>query len=358
MENIYINGNFYNKLTGVQRYAREITRELDKIKRKDFDIFVVVPDKNIVDIEFNNLTIIEKRSFIKGVMWDYLVFSAFVRRKKGIAINFLNRPSIGCRHIVCLHDISCKVRPELHRGTKERIRGLWNTVNYYLITLFSNKIVTVSDFSKNEIIKNFKCLRNSNISVVYPSWQHMQRVCAFEGHIPEPLEEGAFYYSIGTLGENKNMPWIFEVARRHPEEIFAIAGNGNLEKYKRYLETTNTTNVVFLGRVSDELNKKLMETCKAFLLPSLYEGFGLTPLEAIACGAKEIVVSDIPALREAYGNCAVYINPQDAHSFDTKICAVSNVKDVLNKYSWEQSAKLWIEIIEEFGQGLYEAINN
>ena len=90
--------------------------------------------------------------------------------------------------------------------------------------------------------------------------------------------------------------------------MFAIAGGGSLEAEAKRLGLANLPNVVYLGYVSDGEAKALMHHCKAFLFPTLYEGFGIPPLEAVACGAPRIYVSDTPCMREIYGDCAGYID--------------------------------------------------
>jgi glycosyltransferase involved in cell wall biosynthesis len=92
-----------------------------------------------------------------------------------------------------------------------------------------------------------------------------------------------------------------------------------------------------------------MQKCRAFILPSYYEGFGLTPLEALSCGAQ-IIISKTASLPEIYGNTAHYINP-----FNTDIDLdallqepVEAPGDLLNKYSYEKSARQLYEIIKEY----------
>lgn len=70
---------------------------------------------------------------------------------------------------------------------------------------------------------------------------------------------------------------------------------------------------MYLGYVTDGEAKSLMENCKAFLFPTLYEGFGIPPLEAIACGAPRVMVSNTPCMREIYGSHADYIDLSTNH---------------------------------------------
>jgi glycosyltransferase involved in cell wall biosynthesis len=83
-----------------------------------------------------------------------------------------------------------------------------------------------------------------------------------------------------------------------------------------------------------------MERCKAFLLPSYYEGFGLTPLEALSCGAK-IIVANAASLPEIYGKCAHYIDPYDTNvDLDELLKEPVEAPDsILEKYSYDTAAK-------------------
>ena len=86
-----------------------------------------------------------------------------------------------------------------------------------------------------------------------------------------------------------------------------------------------------------------MANCKAFLFPTLYEGFGIPPLEAIACGAPRIIVSDTPGVHEIYGDNAEYIDQTDyknAKITESKICVSA---EILEKYSWKKSAEKLLE---------------
>ena len=88
-----------------------------------------------------------------------------------------------------------------------------------------------------------------------------------------------------------------------------------------------------------------MAHCKAFLFPTLYEGFGIPPLEAAACGAPQIIVSDTPCMREVYGPCAAYIdltaNPATSMTSPRPRLTAA----LLEKYSWDKSADRLLQIL-------------
>ena len=142
------------------------------------------------------------------------------------------------------------------------------------------------------------------MNIVYNAWQQMQRLTPDDGIFAKhpQLQRGAYYFSMATLLKNKNFPWVLRAAKAKPDAVFAIAGGGSLAAEAERLGLADLPNVLYLGYVADGEAKALMAHCKAFLFPTLYEGFGIPPLEAVACGAPEIIVSDTPCMREVYGD--------------------------------------------------------
>lgn len=165
----------------------------------------------------------------------------------------------------------------------------------------------------------------------------------------EALETSAIYSVAGLLrggtGLIKQRPFR---SPHHSVSSTAIAGGGSLAAEAERLGLADLPNVLYLGYVSDGAAKALMAHCKAFLFPTLYEGFGIPPLEAAACGAPQIIVSDTPCMREVYGPCAAYIdltaNPGDV---DDVTPATAPTAALLEKYSWDKSAERLLQILEK-----------
>ena len=92
-----------------------------------------------------------------------------------------------------------------------------------------------------------------------------------------------------------------------------------------------------------------MERCKAFVLPSYYEGFGIPPLEALSCGTK-IVVARAASLPEIYGEAAHYIDPDNSNVDLEELLSqpVADAKPVLEKYTYDNAAHQFYELLKEF----------
>ena len=89
-----------------------------------------------------------------------------------------------------------------------------------------------------------------------------------------------------------------------------------------------------------------MAHCKAFILPTFYEGFGIPPLEAAGCGAPELILSNIPCLKEIYGEHACYLDPMNPIA-DLVPAGNENVKELLDQYSWKISAERFLEVLND-----------
>ena len=100
-------------------------------------------------------------------------------------------------------------------------------------------------------------------------------------------------------------------------------------------------NVLPAGYLRDTEIKTLMKHCEAFLFPSLYEGFGIPPLEAAAAGAPRLILSDIPVLREICGEAAYYIDPLSDGEDLPRLLALPplDYTALLSRCSWEKAAQ-------------------
>ena len=225
--------------------------------------------------------------------------------------------------------------------------ALWHRLNYWRAAHSNMNILTDSFFSRTELGKYYK-VAPKRVTILYCGWQHMERIVAatdtFEKY-PE-LRKGEYYFSMSTLGANKNFKWLLYAAKNNPEVQIAIAGGGKLKGAAEAEGFTNLPNIHFLGYVSDADAKTLMANCRAFVFPTLYEGFGLTPLEAVSCGASSIVVSDTPCMHEVYGDNAEYIDQTDYENANIAESRKWVLEELLEKYSWKKSAEKLLSLME------------
>lgn len=337
-----INGKFLSQsITGVQRFAGEIVLALDKFVDKNQFIIVAPPVKFSKEYKLENIKIIKYGS--KNIqLWEQISLPFFVYKSGGTLINLCNSSPLVKPGIVCIHDMTFRRIPK----TFSRSFVLWYRLLVNNCAHRSPLILTVSNYSKGEIEKFYPASKG-RISVLCNGWEHIN------SYIPDysvfdkcdlPLDRD-YYFSLGSLTANRNFEWILKTAANNKDCIFYIAGGITSEKLQKQSYEL-PTNVYLLGRVNDCQLKALMENCKAFISPSLYEGFGIPPLEALACGAR-VMVSDIPVYHEIFGGAVFYFNPNRPLNklSNYNLLSLGNPTGVLDKYRWCNAATSLLNMI-------------
>jgi glycosyltransferase involved in cell wall biosynthesis len=187
------------------------------------------------------------------------------------------------------------------------------------------------------------------VAVIYNSWNHFRTIKPDYSVFNDfPVLSKPFYFTLGSLSKRKNIKWIIEYASKNPDAYFAVSGTSLPTAKSRGLDNAAALeNILLLGYLDDRKVKALMERCKAFILPSYYEGFGLTPLEALSCGAK-IIIADAASLPEIYGKTAHYIDPFNIDIDIDKLLEepVESPDAILEKYSYDTSVNQVYEMIK------------
>jgi glycosyltransferase involved in cell wall biosynthesis len=347
---ILINGDFLcRRLTGIERYAYEITVRLDKIS-KPGEIAIIIPNNTENVPGFSNLKLIRhKRNISSHLWWQMVTLQWFlVTHRQYTVLEFGNTALPFAPGIVFLHDIYCEFFPEDFTSKRDKLIRAYNRWQYRLISRKSKKIGTVSFFTKNQIIENFR-VDPEKISVIYSSWEHFRLINAdysvFNAY--PALKKGGYFFSLGSLSKRKNIKWIIEYARKNPDTVFALSGVSLPALKADELDNFTPQNIILLGYLDDSKVKALMEHCKAFVLPSYYEGFGLTPLEALSCGAQ-IIIAKAASLPEIYGNTAHYIDPYNSEvDLDKLLCEpVEKPDEIIAKYSYDIAAEQVYKLIK------------
>jgi glycosyltransferase involved in cell wall biosynthesis len=353
MYKILINGDFFcRRLTGIERYAYEITMRLDKICKPD-EIAIIIPNNTENVPVFSNLKLIRHKKNIKSHLWWQMITLQWflVTHREYTVLEFGNTALPFAPGIVFLHDIYCEFFPKDFTSFRDKIIRLYNKWQYRLIAKKAKEIAAVSNFTKNQIVQAYH-INPDKIDVIYSSWNHFRNITADYSVLNDfPLLSKPFFFSLGSLSKRKNIKWIIEYARKNSNSLFAISGVSLPTMKADELDSSTPQNIILLGYLDDSKVKALMTQCKAFILPSYYEGFGLTPLEALSCGAQ-IIVAKAASLPEIYGNTAHYIDPFNT---DVDLDAllqqpVEKPDAILAKYSYDTTARKVYNLIQEFTQ--------
>lgn len=329
---IIINGRFLTQgITGVQRFAHEIVRELDNIVNPGE--YKIIAPKNIIykELKYKNIEI-ETCGTLTGHLWEQIELPFYVKKNKGKLLNLCNTAPIINPGIVVIHDIQTKVHPEFF---SKKFAIWYNILNYFNIKN-AEKIITVSEFSKNEIIKYYEVSKDK-IEVIYNGWQHMDRIKQDDSILDKVnVKNQEYILGVSSMNPNKNFKYILGLAKLHPEYRFVIVGKKNSNIFKDG-SIEELKNLIWTGYVSDEELKSLYANSKAFIFPSFYEGFGIPPLEAIACGCKNIFVSNTSCLPEILEDKVYYINPFE--EVRLKFIKENESYRLKEKFSWKESSQ-------------------
>lgn len=343
MKRFIINGKFLAQpITGVQRVAREILPELDLIVDVN-EVELVVP-ADAKDVPKLKKIRIVRSKYKKSIIWEQLWLPLYILKHKAIGVHLCHVAPIIKPDIVCIHDANVLRNPQWF--TRKVV--LWYRIIDWCCARFSKKILTDSCFSKSELLSFFK-IDDDKIAVLNFGWQHFCKIVIDDAALKRyALKKNCFYFSLGTRAPHKNIDWIYGYARMHPETTFAVSGSSNGRIFGK-VDPKFPPNVIFLGYLSDGEIKTLMQNCKAFVFPSFYEGFGLPPLEALCTGAT-VIASDIPVMREIFGDAVHYIDPKNIDVDLDKILVrpLDSTEVVLDRYGWDKGARIIYNIFREF----------
>lgn len=223
--------------------------------------------------------------------------------------------------VATVHDLSWIRHPETH--PKERLRAM---ERYFPRSLEqSAAIVTDCQFVKNELVEVFG-VAPAKITPVFlgvsPDFVPMP-----QAHAQSVLESyglifGSYFLCVGTLEPRKNIPTLLEAFSSLPQDIqksypLVLVGmrgwlTSGIESRMRPLADKGLVKV--LGYVPDPHMSALYSGARAFILPSLYEGFGLPVLEAMACGVP-VIASRSSSIPEVAGDAGILCDPMDATAF-------------------------------------------
>lgn len=327
-----------SRSTGVDRYAYEILKELDRLCA-DLDIALLVPAGVDTLPQYQNIRVIQSHF---SRFWTQGVFAVHARIRRAVPVNLCNEVSVlAPRGIVALHDV-CYAEDNDFFPEDERN---WFLEIYGRIKRHTRKIITVSAFSKQRLTALLD-IAPERITVIGNGWQHFETVPVCEAvfeRFPQIIR-GQYYFTMSSANRNKNVDWVIENAKRFPKNHYVIGGKG----LDRVFDFSHMENVIYVGFLKDEEAKALMKYCRAFVFPSFYEGFGIPPLEAASAGAP-VVVSRAASLPEIFGESAYYIDPYDAGT-DLDVLLNEPVKPlqpVLSRYSWEKSAVQLYRLLKE-----------
>jgi len=370
--NIAIDARSLGTGRAIDIYTRNIVDNLLSIDKENSYILVIDDLDKLKEINNKNYTI--KQIPKKRVLRDHFLFKQFL---SDLEVDLVFHPDntefLFClpKSIVTVHDIIPIKFPKLVLS-RNPLFSLKQKAYFSLqgrALKQASKIIAVSKNTKIDLIEILK-IPSEKVEVVYEGIE--------EGFKVQPREKvekvkrkykiaGEYIFYLGGFGVHKNVLKLVE-AFKNLEEKFGgnlVLGGTLLDSSSPQIELSKirekiknhklSKRVIFTGFIAQGDLPALYSGAKLFVYPSLYEGFGRPPLEAMACGSV-VVVSNVSSLPEVVGEAGIYIDPNNVYSIEQGLLkalqlSVIEKEDLqkkaavqLKKFSWETSARETLEI--------------
>ena len=349
---IAINARFLTQpVTGVQRYAIELSKRIKEVLREEV---VFIAPRNVLHKELAERLGVVTVGKLKGHLWEQIELPLYLRRiRSPILLNLCSTAPLWYKNkIVTVHDAAFVAFPQAY----SRKFLIFYQFLIPRILSGSKHIITVSEFSKQELIKYYPSILSDKISVVFnAAGEEFQKQEEIE------LKSEKYFLAVSSLNARKNFPLILEAfeqfsERRKDIKLYVVGGIDNqsfsmldLDKYR------SNPNVIFKGRVTDDELISYYSNTLAFLYPSFYEGFGIPPLEAQQCGTP-VILSRESCFPEIFGDSALYCSALDPVDLRNKMEQILDDLTLRKKmvelgyenskrYSWENNAVQLIEVL-------------
>ncbi|CCA94037.1 glycosyltransferase family 1 protein [Novosphingobium sp. PP1Y] len=309
---ITINGKFLGApLNGVHRTAALYARELIRRAGEAHRVQVLAPQGAEVPASFRDLApSVAKGVFGTGQGWEMLTLPA--RARGHLLVNFCNlAPLAHGNSVVMIHDAQTFLYPDDYSGRQARAYR----VLLPRIARRARKILTVSHFARESLIAH-GIGAATKIEVVHNGTNHIlaeaedASVLRRHGLLP-----GGYLLTIGSTKVYKNLRCVFDaMASPLPGgQRLVVAGGPDEVDYRR-AGWRPPEGTIFTGFVSDSELRALYGSAGAFVFPSLTEGFGLPPVEAMHCNTP-VVAARAGAMPEVCGDAALLVEADDPQAY-------------------------------------------
>jgi glycosyltransferase involved in cell wall biosynthesis len=349
---LYMNRRFSG---GSITYGINLVNELIKLdKINNYIIYVNKDCKDLPILPSSNFKVKVIPFYNKVVyvryFWEQILFPFYLLKDNLDILHSLGYVGpVLCptKHIVSILDLNYKRHAESMSFSKKVLLGSM----VKLMTIFSNKIVTISEFSKKEIAVGLN-VKEDKITVTHLSGSNDNNYENESNIDIKPLYNIQLEYIIafGSPSSHKNIMGLISafsnVQKKYNDIILLLVGHQhNNNELQDYIGSLNLKNkVLFTGFVPDEHIFPLISASKLFVFPSYYEGFGIPLLDAQTTGTP-IACSNAASLTEVGGEGALYFNPYNTAEMETVILQIlqddSLREDLIKKGLINRSSFSW-----------------
>lgn len=363
---------------GLGRYTQKLVEYLEKVDTEN-QYIVYLRKENFDDYQPSNPN-------FKKQLADYQWYTIKEQREMPKLLNSENFDLVHFPHfnvpifykgpfVVTIHDLIITNFPTTKATTLGPLMYKFKQIGYnYVIRKAvrkAKKVITVSGYSKSEIVRYFK-MQPDKIVVTYEASDFNKDVCSIED--PAYLKnkyniDHGYWLYVGNAYPHKNLESLIHVWKKLKQENFShklvMVGKEDYF-FKRLKELAKKEGVddvvVFLGFVDDAELCLLYQQALGYVFPSLCEGFGLPPLEAASQGLP-VITSSASCLPEVMGDGAIYFDPYNIDDIINTVRRVTQDKELqeelrkkglkqVSKYSWEKTAKETLDVYNSIKNNL------
>jgi glycosyltransferase involved in cell wall biosynthesis len=356
---------------GIGTYIRNLLRQLARLDRQTEYVVLSRPsDLGALTLLGENFRPVAETS-VNYSLGEQIRIPLALRRERVTlfhAPHYVLPPLVSCPSVVTIHDCIHLMFPQY---LPNRLAHAYARMAITLASRRAKRVLTVSESSKRDILR-FVDVPPDKIDVIYNAYDERFGVEPREEDVVRVRERyqlhDEFVLYAGNVKPHKNLERLIEafylVRKQGLDHLKLVLIGDEISKYAALRRAVHSHQlhkyVRFLGYLPEETLAVMYRLAAVFVFPSLYEGFGLPPLEAMASGTP-VVTSNVSSLPEVAGDAAVLIDPYDPHSIADGIqrvlCDETLRRDLRAKglvraqqFSWEASVSRVREIYEQVGQ--------
>ena len=354
------------RTSGIPAYVRNLLQSLSRIDKENEYILYAHKD---FDYDLENKRWTKKSGALTqyGTVWMQMELPFWLKRDR-VDIFWGTQHTLpvftpsDVKAVLTVHDLVHLIFPETMR-----LKNL--IINKFIIPPSirrTNAIVGVSEWTLNDVRKYLnpknKIMRaiHSGVGRQFSPKNKKEAKAKIQSlfHISDP-----FILTVGTFEPRKNLEGSFRAFERIvdkiPHHLLIVGQKGwkNKKTIREIKKSKNISRIHFMGYVEDDILPSLYKASDVFLFPSLYEGFGIPPLEAMACGVP-VVASNVSSIPEVVGDGAVLVNPNNPENIAEGILNLLNDSDFrekmilrgkkqAEKYSWDKAAQKMVNLFSD-----------